>query len=63
MRYVLLLFLPVIGYDLKGPPYGPYVLPCGTTGSDLNASAQEVKDGGYFTLEDSKPSKGCVLYS
>lgn len=55
----ILFFLPlsptiVIGYDVKGPSFAPYILPCGSTGSGLIASSKEIKDGGYLTSDDGK---------
>lgn len=53
--FFLLLFLTVvIGYDVKGPSFAPYILPCGSTGSGLIASSKEIKDGGYLTSDDGK---------
>lgn len=55
----ILFFLPlsptiVIGYDVKGPSFAPYILPCGSTGSGLIASSKEIKDGGYLTSDNGK---------
>lgn len=51
----------VIGYDVKGPSFAPYILPCGSTGSGLIASSKEIKDGGYLTSDDGKSGNGTVM--
>lgn len=53
----------VVGYDVNGPSFAPYILPCGSAGSGLYASSKEIKDGGYLTSDDGKSGMSDFFFS